>query len=246
MKNLIYSMIGISIAILYFLIMVIFIIFNKLDYFDIGVISVALIVGVFLIYIILELVIKKKKFNENLVLGIIGFVSIFFIFKSSSSPLYDILKKFDVHVFDKFSVGNDIIFNLSIGILVSIIFYTLTVKFPEYRRKKIIKNNLKKEYDLFRFSVTSEFLKYCMKDNFKKLKYKDVDNMEKFRKYFNDIKIKFLDSKKILKKIEKIKWLIPDRTLTLEDYQYQYNEFYSKFTSTLPLLKRCYLVTIVG
>jgi len=90
-----------------------------------------------------------KKLNENIILSVLSVISIFFMFKASSDPILSIFH-YEISMLNQFPTGNNIIFNLSIGILVSIVFYILIVKYPEYKKKEIIKNNMRKQYELFR------------------------------------------------------------------------------------------------
>lgn len=87
-----------------------------------------------------------KKLSENCILGILGIISTFLMFKASSDPIWSVLN-YEGNMLSQFSTGNNIVFNLSIGIFVSIIFYILIVKYPEHRKKEIIKNNMREQYE---------------------------------------------------------------------------------------------------
>jgi len=47
-------------------------------------------------------------------------------------------------------IGNEIIFSLSGGFLISLFFWFLVVKLPEIRKREIIKNNISAQYQHFK------------------------------------------------------------------------------------------------
>lgn len=167
-----------------------------------------------------------KELNENMILSVLSVISVFFIFKTSSDPIWSLFH-YEISILNQFPTGNNIIFNLSIGIFVSIIFYILIVKYPEYKKKEIIKNNMRKQYELFRFATITSFLNHCSKEEFSKLKYKDIASQKEFRKYFEE------KNTRHLAKLKKLKWSSNTIKLTLKDYQYQYNEFCKKSTKVI-------------
>jgi hypothetical protein len=92
-----------------------------------------------------------KSIKQKLIMVIFPWIltlaSIFLIFKTSSDPVLSIFANTPVQkLFSEFTTGNAIIFNLSIGFLVSVIFYLLVVWFPNMQKKRIIKHNLKEQY----------------------------------------------------------------------------------------------------
>jgi len=85
------------------------------------------------------------------ILFVLFFLSIIFIFKSSNENILSIFKETWIEKnFILFPYGNSIIFNISIGIFVSIFFYFIVVWFPDRRKKKLLKNNLSKHYLYFK------------------------------------------------------------------------------------------------
>ncbi|MEL0635852.1 hypothetical protein V6259_03630 [Marinomonas sp. TI.3.20] len=70
-------------------------------------------------------------------------ISLFLLLISSNEALPKIFHdNFIGSLFSQFSVGNTIIFNLSIGYIVSLIFYVLVVVIPEKRKNKELKEKL--------------------------------------------------------------------------------------------------------
>lgn len=85
------------------------------------------------------------------ILFVLFLLSIIFIFKSSNEDILSIFKETWIEKnFILFPYGNSIIFNISIGIFVSIFFYFIVVWFPDRRKKKLLKNNLSKHYLYFK------------------------------------------------------------------------------------------------
>jgi len=85
------------------------------------------------------------------ILFVLFFLSIVFIFKSSDENILSIFKETWIEKsFILFQYGNSIIFNISIGIFVSIFFYFIVVWFPDRRKKKLLKKNLNKHYLYFK------------------------------------------------------------------------------------------------
>lgn len=84
-------------------------------------------------------------------------------------------------------VNNDykaIAYDLSVGFIVSAIFYWLVVYLPENNRKKIIHDGLKEQYDNFRKSCISNFLILSNSQS-----YQNIDtllNQEEFKRYFKN------------------------------------------------------------
>jgi hypothetical protein len=87
-------------------------------------------------------------------------------------------------VFEKFDVGNSVIFNLSIGMLVSIWFYFLVVHLPSAARKRRIKRNFIFQYIEFRRKLiyhiignSGEAYSHALID--------ELMGVKEFRDYFN-------------------------------------------------------------
>lgn len=85
----------------------------------------------------------------------LSIVSLFFLFKSSEErTIFMPLAEY----FQQFSVGNSIIFNLSLGWIVSATFYFLVVLLPEVKRNNLIKSNFKLQYREFKLFMIMKLL----------------------------------------------------------------------------------------
>lgn len=79
---------------------------------------------------------------------------------------------------------NYLINSISIGIVVSTIFYLVVMYIPELRRRQIVTRAFVKQYDLFRKNCIDTFLILS-----KSQEYKDRENLlvhEEFRRYFKN------------------------------------------------------------
>jgi len=127
--------------------------------------------------------------KSNLLLWILSIGSAFFALKASTEPMPSIFKDTWInYLFKPFATGNSIIFNLSIGFLVSIFFYLLVVWYPEKRKKIIIKHNLEETYRFFKSDTIHILMSACSAGGGgydAKLLDKLTDQNE-FRKYFQE------------------------------------------------------------
>jgi len=79
---------------------------------------------------------------------------------------------------------NNLINSISIGIVVSTIFYLLVIYLPELRRRKIVTKAFVEQYDSFRKNCIGTFLILSQSQE-----YQDRDNLlvhEEFRRYFKN------------------------------------------------------------
>lgn len=111
---------------------------------------------------------------------------VFLALKTSDDPVFQIFDNTRLEsLFQKLPVGNSIIFNLSIGFLVSIIFYLLVIWLPDRRRKKLIKKNMKEQYRFFKEDTVAILLSACQQCYESDLPRRLTDQDE-FRKYFKE------------------------------------------------------------
>lgn len=113
-------------------------------------------------------------------------LSLLLCIKTSEDPVPNVFKSTWIEPwFQNFPAGNAIIFNMSIGFLVSSFFYFLVVWFPERRRKNIIKNNLVEQYQSFKEDTISILLSACQ-SSYKGELPKDLSNQSEFRVFFEE------------------------------------------------------------
>lgn len=112
--------------------------------------------------------------------------SIFLALKTSSEPVPIVfINTWIETLFQKLSVGNTVVFDLSVGFLVSAIFYLLVVWFPDRRKKCLIKKSLEVQYQLFKEDTISILLSACQPSTKAGLP-KKLSEQSEFRKFFNE------------------------------------------------------------
>src|SRR5687768_15446201 len=97
-------------------------------------------------------IIKKSRHR---VLGIalwgLFLLSVFLMFKSSADPLLTFLRgTIFESIFSQFSTGNQIIFDISVGMIVGLFIYVLIVWIPERSKRSRIRKNMAQQYDSFK------------------------------------------------------------------------------------------------
>lgn len=96
----------------------------------------------------------KSKNKQRLILAILGLTAIFGTFSGSDEPAPRVLRGTSVaRVLYALHSGNSILFNLSVGVLVSLFFWWLVVAVPQAEKRKMLRNNLQRQYMLFKEEV---------------------------------------------------------------------------------------------
>ena len=81
--------------------------------------------------------------------------------------------------------GNSILFNLSVGFLVSLFFWWLLVYMPQEKKRQILRTNLINRYKYFRLSIIQIFLFACQ-GSYESEQPEKLLNNETFKKFFKD------------------------------------------------------------
>ncbi|RXQ96292.1 hypothetical protein EO244_05525 [Ancylomarina salipaludis] len=94
-----------------------------------------------------------KRKSEGIFLWILTFISVFLIIKSSDDPLLPLLEGgiFE-SIFHQFSYGNLIVQTISLGFVVSLIFYLIVVYIPNKRKEKDVDPYVKIQCESIIFS----------------------------------------------------------------------------------------------
>lgn len=122
----------------------------------------------------------------TLILWIFSIASIILILKTSDEPMLAVFRDTWVDLFfQQFDIGNLIIFNLSIGFLISVIFYLLVVWFPNRQRRNLIKRNFEEQYKMFKHDTISIFLSILKLGSNPDLPSK-LSDVREFRSYFDE------------------------------------------------------------
>jgi hypothetical protein len=125
----------------------------------------------------------RLKF-PTVTLWIASIVSIILAFKTSSEPILSIFSETWIDsFFEQFSTGNSIVFDLSIGFIVSVFFYLIIAWYPNRQRKRLIKRNFKEQYHSFKQDTILILLSACHETIDNKLSLKLTEQSE-FKKFF--------------------------------------------------------------
>jgi len=135
---------------------------------------------------------KIKKMSRkyiDIALLVVGIIAVLLAIKTSHDPFpwnsTHPLIEFLEDLFDKFETGNEVIFSLSVGSAVSILFYFLIVWYPERRKRKILRESLKQNYYRFRLSTIGILLHssdHCCDSHLQQ----KLNDPKEFRKYFQE------------------------------------------------------------
>lgn len=113
-------------------------------------------------------------------------VSAFLMVKASSDPLLPLFIGTLVEtLFEQFSTGNQIVFDIAVGIIVSLFIYVLVVWIPEKGKRLRVKRSLARHYDGFKDECIAVFFS-ALKTSY------DLDIVQKlkdksfFRDYFKE------------------------------------------------------------
>jgi hypothetical protein len=129
----------------------------------------------------------KLKSILTILLWMLTIVCFFLIFKTSSDPVLSIFVNTPVqNIFCQFLTGNIIIFDLSTGFLISMIFYLLVVWFPDRQKKIIIKHNFEEQYRFFKEDTINILLNVCVAGRYDAKSPTNLLDQDEFRKYFKE------------------------------------------------------------
>jgi hypothetical protein len=99
------------------------------------------------------------KAKLDLFLAVLAIVCLWLMLSASSDPVLHWLKGTPIDAaFEQFNTGNQVAFDLSVGVLSAIGMFYLLVRLPEYERKSRIKRHLKFSYQSFKRSVIQIFV----------------------------------------------------------------------------------------
>ena len=97
---------------------------------------------------------RAKQHLFQVIASVLAVFALIGMLKSSDEPVLELLQETVVaDLLQKWSTGNTIIFNLSIGYLVSLMFWIIVVGIPERKKRIILKKNLANHYQLFKEDV---------------------------------------------------------------------------------------------
>lgn len=99
------------------------------------------------------------KAKLDILLVGLGLISFWLMLATSSDPILALIKDTPIaQAFQQFDTGNQVAFDLSVGVLSAIGMFYLLVRLPEYERKNRIKRHLQFSYQSFKRSVIQIFV----------------------------------------------------------------------------------------
>lgn len=100
---------------------------------------------------------RRKVFDWTL--GLLSLASAVLMCKASTDPRPGFIKNTWVEdVLQPFSTGNQIVFDISVGVLVGLFVYVLIVRIPEFQKRRRIRLNLTRHYDDLKEACILQFL----------------------------------------------------------------------------------------
>jgi hypothetical protein len=130
------------------------------------------------------MIIKNRTINASLL--ILACISLFGIIAGSNEGILSVLKgtAIELPLYHLHS-GNQIIFSLSGGFLISIFFWFLVVKLPEMRKRNIIKHNISTQYQHFK-EDTIEILLWASIGTHDSQLPRQLCDYKEFKKFFGE------------------------------------------------------------
>lgn len=120
----------------------------------------------------------------DLLLSLLCIGSMLLMFKSSTDPRPEFIKGSSLEGFFKlFPTGNQIIFDITVGIIVSLFVYVLVVRLPALQKKKRLKAHLLRRYDDLKGQCITHFLWACGQPASSDL-IESLKNQEDFKNFF--------------------------------------------------------------
>src|SRR5215208_4692766 len=115
-------------------------------------------------------------------------VAVFGMLSGSNDPVVGMLRGtiLEPYLYELHN-GNSIVFNLSVGYLISIFFWLLVVVFPERSRRRILRDNLSRRYQDFKEDTIQILLSSAIATHDSQLP-KELCDHRKFREFFDENK----------------------------------------------------------
>jgi hypothetical protein len=122
----------------------------------------------------------------DLLILVLGVICAWVMLSSSSDPIVSWLRGTALEAaFVQFPTGNQIAFDLSVGVISALITYYLLVRLPEHERKRRIKKHLLFSYQAFKESAIQTFLG-CANDSYSLDDVALLSSQSAFRRHFKE------------------------------------------------------------
>lgn len=122
----------------------------------------------------------------DLLLWALFFGCLFLMFKASTDPRPEFVKGTCLEdIFRPFSTGNQITFDITVGIIVSLFVYLLVVRLPAWQKKRRLKAHLLRRYDSLKEQCLLHFLWACKQPAESNL-IDSLKSLEEFKAFFTE------------------------------------------------------------
>lgn len=113
-------------------------------------------------------------------------LSTFLMVKSSGDQLLAPLRGTAIEpMLAQFPTGNQIIFDVTVGIIVSLFIYVLVVRVPEHSKRNRVRRNLQLQYDSFKEECTKVFL-WALQEAYDPELIERLKDRNQFRQFFKE------------------------------------------------------------
>ncbi|MDD2469105.1 MAG: hypothetical protein PHI97_34490 [Desulfobulbus sp.] len=133
-----------------------------------------------------NLIKRVRRSAVNSTLTVVLAAALFLMLKTSDDRLVNgFINSWAEQALAPFATGNQIIFNVSVGVIVSIFIYLLLVWLPERRKRTRVKRNLQRQYDLFKEDCITTFLG-ALNQTYNSELINNLKHRDHFKKYFKE------------------------------------------------------------
>jgi len=128
----------------------------------------------------------KRGHSRDLGLALLFLVCVFLMLKSSGDTVPGRLRGTYIDsMLSQFGTGNQITFDVAMGIIVSIFFRVLVVRWPELDKRKRMRRNLHDQYEAFRQGCIQVFLE-SLREGYDASLLETLLEREQFRLFFKE------------------------------------------------------------
>lgn len=129
---------------------------------------------------------KFRRYALDLFLVVLSLICIALVIKTSGDPLWSLLSGAGIaSSLNRFATGNDIIFNLCVGIFSSVLMFFLVVRLPEFWKRRRLRRNLERSYNSFKEQSIQLFLG-CIQTSYGLDQREELKDQNRFRVFFKE------------------------------------------------------------
>lgn len=127
-----------------------------------------------------------RKYGFDTVLVALSLLAFVLMLVASDDPVVSSIRGTAANVFLlQFQTGNQIVFDLSVGVLASIFMYYLVVRIPEYQKRRRLRANLATTYLSFKEDSIAIYLS-CIMGSYPSVLPNQLSDQVEFRSFFKE------------------------------------------------------------